>query len=182
VDSFQSFLGYYREDMSQKRSLILKSHRYLFHSVERTVPETRTDTVFVSFYYVSIVPILVPVMKRTAEMSSSSQSQPNPEENDGGLEKKARLKDMARESRFNFRNLAEHQLRRELKEEAMEICNPEIKKFAECSQEKGLMVVFSCQSLFREVNKCLQVHNGEAAWQNYKEKHADEIERRARVG
>jgi hypothetical protein len=64
----------------------------------------------------------------------------------------------------------------------MEICNPEIKSFAECSQEKGLMVVFSCQSLFQEVNKCLQIHNGEEAWQKYKEKNADEIEKRARVG
>ena len=115
-------------------------------------------------------------------MSSSSPSQRTPDDNDEAPEKKARMKDMARESRFNFRNLAEHQLRRELKEEAIEICNPELKKFAECSQEKGLMVVFSCQALFREVNKCLQIHNGEEAWQKYKVKHADEIERRARVG
>jgi Cytochrome c oxidase biogenesis protein Cmc1 like len=113
-------------------------------------------------------------------MSSSTPSQESPDGNEDAI-RKARLKDMARESRFNFRNLAEHQLRRELKEEAMEICNPEIKNFAECSQEKGLMVVFSCQSLFREVNKCLQIHNGEEAWQKYKLKHEDEIERRARV-
>ena len=115
-------------------------------------------------------------------MSSSAPSdRPSYEESDTP-EKKARLKDMARESRFNFRNLAEHQFRRELKEEAMEICNPEIKNFAECSQEKGLMVVFSCRALFQEVNKCLQLHNGEEAWQKYKAKHADEIVRRARVG
>lgn len=113
---------------------------------------------------------------------TSQQRTPDEQNDEAASEKKARMKDMARDSRFNFRNLAEHQLRRELKEEAIEICNPEIKKFAECSQEKGLMVVFSCQALFREVNKCLQIYNGEEAWQKYKAKHADEIERRARVG
>lgn len=97
-------------------------------------------------------------------------------------EARARMKDLARDSRFTFRNLAEHQLRRELKDEAMEICNPQLKDFAECAQEKGLLVVFSCSPLFRKVNECLNEHNGEEAWQKYKAKHADEIERRARVG
>jgi hypothetical protein len=114
-------------------------------------------------------------------MSSSSPAPPTQDETDAALEKKARLRDMARESRFNFRNLAEHQLRRELKEVAMETCNPQIKAFAECSQEKGLMVVFSCQSLFREVNKCMQIHNGEEAWQKYKAEHEDEIQRKAKL-
>jgi Cytochrome c oxidase biogenesis protein Cmc1 like len=101
---------------------------------------------------------------------------------DDSSETKARMKDLARDSRFTFRNLAEHQLRRELKEEALEICNPQLKDFAGCAQEKGLMVVFSCNSLFGKVNECLNEHNGEEAWQKYKAKHADEIERRARVG
>jgi Cytochrome c oxidase biogenesis protein Cmc1 like len=109
-------------------------------------------------------------------------SQPVSEDHKDDAEARARVKDMARESRFTFRNLAEHQLRRELKEEAMELCNPEIKDFAECAQEKGLMVVFSCKSLFQKVNECMQLHNGEEAWQKYKAKHADEIERRARFG
>ena len=101
---------------------------------------------------------------------------------DGAVEEKARLKDRARDTRFSFRNAAEHQLRRELKEEALEKCDLEIKKFAECSQEKGLMVIFSCRSLFQDINKCMQIHNGEDAWQKYKVKNADEIERRARMG
>jgi Cytochrome c oxidase biogenesis protein Cmc1 like len=111
-----------------------------------------------------------------------SSPQPVSENPKDDAEAKARLKDMARESRFTFRNLAEHQLRRELKEEAIDLCNPEIRDFAECSQEKGLMVVFSCKSLFQKVNECMQVHNGEEAWQRYKTKHADEIERRAKFG
>lgn len=115
-------------------------------------------------------------------VAMTSSTPPVPDDRNDDAEKKARLKDMARESRFTFRNLAEHQLRRELKEEAMELCNPEIKTFAECAQEKGLMVVFSCQPLFKKVNECMQKHNGEEAWQKYKTKHADEIERRARVG
>ena len=101
---------------------------------------------------------------------------------DESPETRARMKEEARDSRFTLRNLAEHQVRRELKEAALEICNPQIKDFAECSHEKGLMVVFSCQKLFREVNECLNEHNGEEAWQKYKAKHADEIEKRARFG
>lgn len=96
-------------------------------------------------------------------------------------ETKAHLKDSARESRFTFRNAAEYQLRRELKEEAMEKCDPEIKRFAECSTEKGLMVIFSCKTLFREVNECMHTHNGEEAWQAFKAKNQDEIDRRANI-
>jgi N-acetylglucosamine kinase-like BadF-type ATPase len=116
------------------------------------------------------------------EAMASTSSSSSPDEVDGLSESRARMKEMARDSRFNFRNLAEHQLRRELKEEAIEICNPQLKEFAECSQEKGLMVVFSCQSFFQKVNECLNEHNGVEAWEKYKAKHADEIERRARVG
>lgn len=99
----------------------------------------------------------------------------------GEAEAKGRLKDSARDSRFSFRNFAEHQLRRELKEEAMEKCDPEIKAFAECANEKGLMVVFSCQALYSKVNECMFKHNGEEAWQAYKEKNQDEIDRRANL-
>jgi len=90
------------------------------------------------------------------------------------------MKTNARESRLSFRNIAEHTLRRELKEEAMEICKPQIKAFAECAQEQGLWVVWSCKHLFKEVNSCMATHNGEEAWQKYKAKHEDEIERRAK--
>ena len=92
------------------------------------------------------------------------------------------MKDLARNSRFTFRNLAEHQLRRELKEVALETCTPQLRDFAECSQEKGLMVVFSCSSLFKKVNECLNEYNGEEAWQKYKIEHADVIEKRSKVG
>jgi COX assembly protein 1 len=90
-----------------------------------------------------------------------------------------RLKDLGRESRLSFRNIAEHQLRRELKEKALEICDPVIKSFAECSQEKGLWVIFSCKEQFKKVNECLNQYNGEEAWQKYKAEHQDEIESRA---
>ncbi len=72
-----------------------------------------------------------------------------------------RLKDLGRESRLSFRNIAEHQLRRELKEKALEICDPVIKSFAECSQEKGLWVIFSCKEQFKKVNECLNQYNGD---------------------
>jgi Cytochrome c oxidase biogenesis protein Cmc1 like len=97
-------------------------------------------------------------------------------------EHRARLKDSARESRFQFRNIAEHTLRRELKEEALETCDPQVRAFAECAEEKGLMVVVSCRALFKEVNACLAIYNGPEAWEAYKAKHEGEIQRRARLG
>ena len=104
-------------------------------------------------------------------------SEPTPD-----AEYKGRTKDLGREARLSFRNIAEHQLRRELKEIALETCDPVIKSFAECSQEKGLMVVFSCREQFKQVNECLNKHNGEEAWQKYKAAHEDEIDRRATGG
>jgi Cytochrome c oxidase biogenesis protein Cmc1 like len=96
-------------------------------------------------------------------------------------EMKGRMKDYARESRFTFRNAAEYQLKRELKEEAMEKCYEQLKNFAVCSEAKGLMVIISCRPLFQKVNECLGKHNGEEAWQAYKEKNKDELERRANL-
>ena len=98
-------------------------------------------------------------------------SKPDPEN--------VRLKEMGRESRLSFRNFAEHQMRRELKEKAMEICDPQIKAFAECAQEKGLMVIYSCRHLHKDVQQCLAQHNSEEAWQRYKESRQSELEFRS---
>jgi hypothetical protein len=97
-------------------------------------------------------------------------------------ELKARAKDRARGSRFRFRNFAEYQLRQDLKDEALEICNPEVKAFAECAEEKGFMVVFSCQSIYKKVNECLSLYAGEEAWQKFKAENEEEIEYRATGG
>jgi Cytochrome c oxidase biogenesis protein Cmc1 like len=94
-------------------------------------------------------------------------------------EQSARMKAAARDNRFSFRNLAEHQLRRELKDVAMDKCKPQISEFAECSQTAGLMVVYSCRHLFKNVNECMSINNGDEAWEKYKILHQDEIDRRA---
>ena len=89
----------------------------------------------------------------------------------------ARAKDDARESRFTFRNRAEYLMRRDLKEEAMKIhCKDQVRDFAMCAEEKGLMVVWSCQPHLKRLNACMALHNGEEAWQKYLEKHRDEFE------
>lgn len=115
---------------------------------------------------------------------SSSPSQQSPveaeEEEVSPKESGARLKDSARDSRFRFRNVAEYQMRRELKEAALEQCDEPIKQFAECATDSGIMVVFSCQSTFQKINECMNLHNGEEAWQKYKAQHDTDIERRAR--
>ncbi|GKY96033.1 hypothetical protein MPSEU_000563700 [Mayamaea pseudoterrestris] len=107
-------------------------------------------------------------------MSSAAEQQ-------ASAEGKARAKDAARESRFSFRNFAEHSMRREMKEEAMEICNPQVKDFAECAQDKGLLVVWSCSKQHNAIKKCLALHNGEEAWERYKMKHAEELEQRSKL-
>lgn len=93
----------------------------------------------------------------------------------------ARMKDEGRSSRFSFRNRAEYLLRRDMKEEAMQIhCKTQVMDFAECAKAQGLYVVFACQPALKKMNECLAIHNGEEAWQVYKEKHKDELERRSR--
>ena len=94
-------------------------------------------------------------------------------------ELKARLKEAARENRLSFRNRAEQLLRYEMKEEAKEICKPHVNAFAECAQENGLWVVWSCQDKLKQLNACMAKHNGEEAWQKYKEAHQKELEVRA---
>jgi hypothetical protein len=103
----------------------------------------------------------------------SSPNEPSPEE-------KARYKEASRGSRLSFKNIAESTMRRELKDEAMEICKPQVHEFASCAQEKGLMVIFSCKGLHRAVQSCLAEHNSEEKWQIYKVAHQKEIDRLAR--
>lgn len=103
------------------------------------------------------------------------------QEQQASAESRARGKDEARDSRFHFRNFAEHSLRRELKEEALEICDPQVKAFAECAQDNGLWVIFKCTAQHDAVKQCLAIHNSEDAWQRYKEKHAEELEQRAKL-
>jgi Cytochrome c oxidase biogenesis protein Cmc1 like len=94
-------------------------------------------------------------------------------------EEEARMRASSRESRLSFRNFAESQLRRDLKEEAMEICDPQIKAFAECSQKSGLLNVFYCQGELKGINECLAIHNGPEAWEKYKRLHEEDIKRKA---
>jgi len=72
-------------------------------------------------------------------------------------------------------------MRREMKEKALEICQPQVSAFAECAREKGLMVIFSCRKLHKAVQSCLAEHNSEAAWEQYKDTHKDELERRSKM-
>lgn len=93
-------------------------------------------------------------------------------------EHKARTKEFSREGRLSFRNFAEHQMRREFKEIALQKCQEPIREFAECAQEKGLAVVISCRHLNKAINDCMAVENSNEAFEIYKQEHADELEKR----
>lgn len=102
--------------------------------------------------------------------------------NESEAEYRARVKEASRESRLSFRNIAEHQLRRDCKEEAKEKCKDYIKSFAECASEQGLMVVINCRDKLKSLNSCMELHNGDEAWQKYKQEHKEELAIRARGG
>ena len=55
------------------------------------------------------------------------------------------VKDASRQSRLSFRKFAEHRLRSDFKEEALDKCNLQMRAFAECGRDEGLMVVFRCR-------------------------------------
>jgi len=95
----------------------------------------------------------------------------------GTNEAKARVKDAGRSSRLSFKNFAEHQLRKELKEIALAKCKDHVQAFGKCAQDNGLMVVFNCRDKSKAVNDCLHIHNSEEEWQKYKTLHQDEIDK-----
>ena len=115
--------------------------------------------------------------------SSNDQQQRERQQQDyDSRENRARMKDQGRESRLSFRKFAEHRMRQDLKEEALEKCHPEVSKFAECAQEQGLLVIFKCNQFHKQVQECLAIHNSEQAWERYKLEHKDELEKRAKMG
>lgn len=93
-------------------------------------------------------------------------------------EGKARIKEAGREGRLSFRNFAEHQMRREFKDMALEKCQDHVRDFAECAQESGLMVVFNCRHHSKALNACMAIHNSNEAFEKYKEEHKEELEKR----
>ena len=88
-------------------------------------------------------------------------------------EQAARIKDAGRDNRLSFRKFGEHQLRREFKEMAVEKCRTEINAFGKCAQESGLMVVWKCRQLNKEIQNCMSVHNSQEAFEKYKLENQD---------
>ena len=103
---------------------------------------------------------------------SDSQEQPRPtaKQHDAGT-----IKDASRQGRLSFRKFAEHQLRNEFKEEAMDKCKLQIRAFAECGRDEGLMVVFRCRDFQKEVNDCMAIYNSPEAFEKYKQRHAADL-------
>jgi COX assembly protein 1 len=106
----------------------------------------------------------------------SSPPQPPPQQSTA--EMAGRMKDMGRETRLSFRNFAEHQLRREFKDEAMEKCDLQIRTFAECGQQEGIMVVFRCREFQKDITECMTVYNSPEAFEAYKTLHAADLDNR----
>eukprot|EP00546_Thalassionema_frauenfeldii_P000116 CAMPEP_0178935558 /NCGR_PEP_ID=MMETSP0786-20121207/24623_1 /TAXON_ID=186022 /ORGANISM="Thalassionema frauenfeldii, Strain CCMP 1798" /LENGTH=109 /DNA_ID=CAMNT_0020613741 /DNA_START=33 /DNA_END=362 /DNA_ORIENTATION=+ len=91
---------------------------------------------------------------------------------------KQHMSDAARDARLRFKNFAEHQIRQEFKEEAQAKCAPEIRKFAECAQEKGLLVIFSCRSFNQAITDCMYKHNSDEAFEKYLKENPGLLEKR----
>ncbi len=85
----------------------------------------------------------------------------------------ARTKDVGRDGRLSFRKFGEHQLRREFKDLAIEKCRNEINAFGKCAQDNGLLVVWNCRHLNKELNACMAIHNSKEAFEKYKEENED---------
>lgn len=79
---------------------------------------------------------------------------------------------------FYQQDFAEHQLRKEFKAEAMKKCDLQIKAFAECGREEGLMVIFKCRDFQRSVNECMAVYNSNERWELYKKENAQDLDKR----
>jgi hypothetical protein len=71
----------------------------------------------------------------------------------------ADMKQDARDARLSLRKSQEEMLRKRLENIAKEKCNAEIRGFAECAQQEGLWVVWSCRekSNHSEFSICLSL-------------------------
>jgi hypothetical protein len=116
-------------------------------------------------------------LRLTFGFTTSTKTMPSsPPPNDE--ETKGKIKDYGRDSRLSFRNFAEHQLRKEFKEDAIEKCGLQIKAFAECGKEEGIMVVFRCRDFQASVNECMGIYNSKEAWEKYKKDHEFDLDKR----
>eukprot|EP00934_Nitzschia_sp_Nitz4_P002218 Nitzschia sp. Nitz4//scaffold41_size133979//66357//66656//NITZ4_003350-RA/size133979-processed-gene-0.252-mRNA-1//-1//CDS//3329551479//2218//frame0 len=86
------------------------------------------------------------------------------------------IKDAGRESRLSFRNYNEYQLRSEFKRDAIKKCDLQVKAFADCAKDEGLMVVFRCQDFKKEVDECMRVYNSDERWELYKQENAADLD------
>lgn len=157
-----------------------KLHDHFFvHVVPSLVNHIDQDTTevalsFLSFSLASLSQNKSHFTSATATYMSSSPPPPSPD----SAEHKARTKEFSREGRLSFRNFAEHQMRREFKEMAIEQCQEPIREFAQCAQEKGLLVVFSCRHLNKAINDCMAAHNSNEAFEKYKQEHEEDLKKR----
>ena len=99
-------------------------------------------------------------------MSSSPDNTPQPAS--PSAEYQSKVKEISRDNRLSFRNFAEHQLRREFKDLAIEKCRDTVNAFGKCAQENGLGVVFYCREENKRMNECLHVYNSHEAFEKYK--------------
>lgn len=60
----------------------------------------------------------------------------------------------------------------------MKKCDLQIKAFAECGREEGLMVIFKCRDFQRSVNECMAVYNSNERWELYKKENAQDLDKR----
>lgn len=90
-------------------------------------------------------------------------------------EQQAIKKESSRDGRLSFRKFGEHQLRREFKDMAIEKCRDKINAFGKCAQEQGLMVVFNCRHLNKELNACMAIHNSHEKFEEYMKNNQDAL-------
>ena len=82
----------------------------------------------------------------------------------------AAQKDLSRQSRLQWTNQAEHTLRKELNDIALQKCRDRVENFVECSREVGLLVVFKCREQNADMNKCLRQYTNDEAFHDFKKK------------
>jgi Cytochrome c oxidase biogenesis protein Cmc1 like len=82
-----------------------------------------------------------------------------------------RVKDSGREGRLSFRHYADHELRKEFKQDAMKQCDLQVGAFAGCIKEEGLWAPFRCREYQKDVNECMTEYNSEERFLAYKRDH-----------
>eukprot|EP00898_Chlorokybus_atmophyticus_P003705 jgi/Chlat1/4335/Chrsp29S04489 len=85
----------------------------------------------------------------------------------------------ASRSEVRTQKKVEEALRSKMKNRALQLCDPVIRKYAECATGRTLSIVWACKDSAKDMNDCLHQHTTEQVLDEFKQEYLASIGRRS---